>query len=457
MHAAMGGAEEHPWSPDLVQNLRKALLDLSAHPYPTIESPPETPRRASVALVLRIQPHYKYWPPKSEGLGEKSQFISKEERINAFFDQEWVQHGDPEALFIKRAARKGDRWTSHVAFPGGRRDPEDADDQAAAAREAYEEVGLELSEGVAISTGNLPQKLVTAAWGKMPVMVLCPYIFLLTSHTVPALRLQPTEVASAHWVPVRALISPAQRTLWYQDVSSRTSGRDFGFKRSIHRAMIGKMMFAAVRLIPSESVYCTSIDEFIPTQPAKATSADDPINANVTVPLIGASWYKPPSPVDSPLLLWGLTLGVMSDFLDLLPPHMAMRQWVYPTFSPLDMRFVLWLLSYNFRKRKQKELEEGYQVAVPVVERGLDIVGVQNGLVEKTEAAKADGMGAGWRHYGRVRNDQRGFRSDAFGSLMQGYYTLVRRAVEITLVGRLSLLAVVLWIAYRKLRRSLFA
>lgn len=383
-------------------------------------------------------------------MGDKVQFISDEERINAFFDQEWVQHGDPEALFIKRAARKGDKWTGHVALPGGRRDPEDADDQAAAVREALEEVGLELFKDVAVSTGNLPQRVITTAWGKTPLMVLCPYIFVLTSHTIPPLRLQPSEVASAHWVPLRALLSPSQRTFWYNDVSSRTSGRDSGFKRSLHRLMTGKMMFAAVRLIPSESVYCTSIDEFIPTKPDKVNRVDSPSSTSLTIPLIGASWHKAPSPVDKPLLLWGLTLGVMSDFLDLLPPHVAMRLWVYPTFTSLDLRLILWLMSCDFRKRKQKELEEGYRSAFPTVEQDLDAVGAVNGHVEKTAGAGLDGMGAGWRHYGHVRQDQRGFRSDTVGLMMQGYYAIVRRAVEVTLIGRTSVAAIALWIAYKR-------
>lgn len=450
MQPQMGREGKHPWSPDLVQNLRNVLLDLRARPYPAIESPPQVPKRASVALVIRIQPHYRFWPPKSEGLGDKVQFISDEERINAFFDQEWVQHGDPEALFIKRAARKGDKWTGHVALPGGRRDPEDADDQAAAVREALEEVGLELFKDVAVSTGNLPQRVITTAWGKTPLMVLCPYIFVLTSHTIPPLRLQPSEVASAHWVPLRALLSPSQRTFWYNDVSSRTSGRDSGFKRSLHRLMTGKMMFAAVRLIPSESVYCTSIDEFIPTKPDKVNRVDSPSSTSLTIPLIGASWHKAPSPVDKPLLLWGLTLGVMSDFLDLLPPHVAMRLWVYPTFTSLDLRLILWLMSCDFRKRKQKELEEGYRSAFPTVEQDLDAVGAVNGHVEKTAGAGLDGMGAGWRHYGHVRQDQRGFRSDTVGLMMQGYYAIVRRAVEVTLIGRTSVAAIALWIAYKR-------
>jgi hypothetical protein len=35
----------------------------------------------------------------------------------------------------------------------------------------------------------------------------------------------------------------------------------------------------------------------------------------------------------SPLLLWGLTLGILADFLDMLPPHQAVQLWKYPTFT----------------------------------------------------------------------------------------------------------------------------
>ena len=45
---------------------------------------------------------------------------------------------------IKRAARAGDKWTSHVALPGGKRDPGDRSDEEVARREAWEEVGLKI-------------------------------------------------------------------------------------------------------------------------------------------------------------------------------------------------------------------------------------------------------------------------------------------------------------------------
>lgn len=160
------------FSSQLIPYLHKALGELQAHPYPEVASPSDVPRRASVALILRIRPHYSHWPHDAAPTLEESQFVSTADRLDAFFAQEWVKHGDPEILFIKRAARQGDKWTGHIAFPGGRRDPEDADDCIAAIRETWEEVGIDLSEekGYAISAGNLSQRVITTAWGAKPYL-----------------------------------------------------------------------------------------------------------------------------------------------------------------------------------------------------------------------------------------------------------------------------------------------
>lgn len=154
---------------ELVQYLKTVLLGLHSDPYPYVPNPPTISKRASVALIIRIQPHYSHWPSKDVDAPEASSSApaSIEEQVNTFFDQDWVRYGDPEVLFIKRAERKGDRWTSHVALPGGRRDPEDADDQATAVRETLEEVGIDLSAH-ALQLGNLPQRVVTTSWGKVP-------------------------------------------------------------------------------------------------------------------------------------------------------------------------------------------------------------------------------------------------------------------------------------------------
>jgi hypothetical protein len=169
----------------LINHLKEVLLELNAHAYPEVACPPNLPKRASVALVLRVQPNYAHWPAsessqdspitefpaqhrRSSDVSFAKQKSSLKNGISAFFGQDWVQHGDPEILFIKRAARVGDKWNGHVALPGGKRDLEDADDAATAMREALEEVGIDLGPDNAIAVGNLPQRIVTTSWGKVP-------------------------------------------------------------------------------------------------------------------------------------------------------------------------------------------------------------------------------------------------------------------------------------------------
>jgi 8-oxo-dGTP pyrophosphatase MutT (NUDIX family) len=164
-------------SEDIIDHVKTVLTELNAHPYPEVACPIGVPKRASVALILRVQPNYAHWPTIDNALSptrrrrsstasiQKSSFG---DTIDAFFEQDWVKHGDPEILFIKRAARVGDKWNGHVALPGGKRDPEDGDDAVTAMREALEEVGIGLDNDNAIAVGNLPQRIVTTSWGKVP-------------------------------------------------------------------------------------------------------------------------------------------------------------------------------------------------------------------------------------------------------------------------------------------------
>lgn len=145
----------------LPNRLHDVLQYLHQNPSPFVPSPPETKKRASVALILRVRPAYANWPSSGDFLGNAS--LNGVTHLKEFFEQDWVQSGDPEALFIKRTSRKGDRWGGQVALPGGGRDPEDEDDRATAIRETAEEVGLDLTAH-AIAVGSLPQRVVTASW-----------------------------------------------------------------------------------------------------------------------------------------------------------------------------------------------------------------------------------------------------------------------------------------------------
>lgn len=167
----------------LSTSLRSVLLGLAQNPYPYVPNPDSCKKRASVALILRIRPNYTDWPSSSNTISlDASQPVA--ERLTAFFAQSWVQNGDPEAVFIKRAARVGDRWTSHVALPGGKRDPEDEDDKATAVRETSEEIGLDLSSPDALYIGNLPERVVSTSWGKVPCVFIIQYLYRVPQLTV---------------------------------------------------------------------------------------------------------------------------------------------------------------------------------------------------------------------------------------------------------------------------------
>jgi hypothetical protein len=195
-------------------------------------------------------------------------------------------------------------------------------------------------------------------------MILCPYIFLLTSPS-PRLRLQPTEVASAHWVPLRYLLHPSMRTYESADVSSRLSNQAQGTLYSLFlKYSLGRMLFSAVKLVPTETVFCPDSPGFGPelTSPAPRTTLQRLTAVPATLTQYSKSLLTLSAPAssstDRPLLLWGLTLGVIADFLELLPPHDALSLWTYPTFSAPDVRLAIWGLSYHFRAEKARRLAE---------------------------------------------------------------------------------------------------
>jgi 8-oxo-dGTP pyrophosphatase MutT (NUDIX family) len=463
-HHSLIANNDPPENETLVSHLQSVLSTLVASPYPVLTTE-TTKKRASVALIVRINPSYSHWPEPS---------AARPESIVDFYEQDWVKHGDPEVLFIKRASRKGDRWTSHVAFPGGRRDPEDEDDKAAAVRETWEEVGLDL-KSYAIDCGNLPQRLVTTHWGKTPLMVLCPYVFLLTEHNTPPLKLQPTEVASTHWVPLRSLLMPSQRTVVFEDVSSRLANQETGVKKWMLSLVLGKMMFAAIHLAPTESLHSfeTPAAPLLQSNRYSPPTTSSYIEGFVTrlMRFDPVNQTHTPAP-EHPLLLWGLTLGVVADFLDLLPPHNALTLWTYPTFTPIDVRAAIWLLTYRFKHRKRAELQAGTALPSPTDsprpardDARRRSFGAATESTVPVSAERPDETG--FHGLGTGLGENKGKKA-AVATLLEGlvspvaelmlpevadrgrYYDIVRKAVALALVGRAGIGALVgLW-AWRK-------
>lgn len=254
-------------------------------------------------------------------------------------------------------------------------------------------------------------------------MVLCPFVFLLTRSDSPTLKLQPTEVASTHWIPVKALLSSSLRAVEYVDMSQRFAKQSGFLVRMAVRSLMGFMQFSAVRLLPSETQRCCSVPGFLP----------DEKNRHSLLQKV-KSWclsnQAESGETDRPLLLWGLTLGILADFLDMLPPKNAVELWKYPTFTVPDLRLIVSILTFNLRKhnklqamgvRPNNTALDGETAAVPVTPAR------SNKAVDGT--------------------------SYAVGIMLRGYYDKLRLAIYVFLAWRMALGSAAAFTAWRFLRR----
>ncbi|GAB4175140.1 MAG: CoA pyrophosphatase [Geothermobacteraceae bacterium] len=103
-----------------------------------------------------------------------------------------------EMLFIERSRDPRDPWSGNLAFPGGRIDPEDTDERAAAERETREEVGLDLAGADCL--GRLDD--IRGAY--LPVQIAC-FVYHLSSPQEPVIN---HEVSDLFWFPASELLNP---------------------------------------------------------------------------------------------------------------------------------------------------------------------------------------------------------------------------------------------------------
>ena len=141
---------------------RSALPDAAVSALPELAGAPR--RRAAVALVLR---------EASDG---------------------------PELLLIRRAEHPNDPWSGHMAFPGGREEPDDADLLATAIRETREEVALDLCQAARL-IGRLDE-LPAVARGRRTGLTISPYVFELTSNAALSANYEVAEIVWAPFVPM---------------------------------------------------------------------------------------------------------------------------------------------------------------------------------------------------------------------------------------------------------------
>jgi 8-oxo-dGTP pyrophosphatase MutT (NUDIX family) len=122
-------------------------------------------------------------------------------------------------LFIRRTEHEGDHHSGQVAFPGGGREPGDADAVSTALREAREEIGLDPAQVALL--GEMRPMHTVSNFLVTPVVGEIPWPLDLTP--------DPVEVARVFSIPLAWLGNPANRRILIWPSPDHPQARDVVF------------------------------------------------------------------------------------------------------------------------------------------------------------------------------------------------------------------------------------
>ena len=119
------------------------------------------------------------------------------------------REGRSEVVIIKRRHHPSDKWSGHLALPGGKQDDGENDLQTAV-RETREEVGLEIMPNCYQLLGKLPERKVVGK--RCSKLIISTFVFI-ELEAGRKLTPNPGEVAAAWWVDTEFFF-PHARVDW---------------------------------------------------------------------------------------------------------------------------------------------------------------------------------------------------------------------------------------------------
>ncbi|KAH8120617.1 hypothetical protein DFH11DRAFT_1696436 [Phellopilus nigrolimitatus] len=356
----------------VVSALSRALHRIRSTPPRIISSPATQPRRAAVALIIRVTPS-----PAHRASSSTVPSPPPPATLTDFFALDWVNEPGvtTEILFLRRDAPQSEKTVAqnrprnaedaHVAFPGGRMEEGDEGGLYTAMRQTWEEIGVDLAEKDFMLIGQLDDREITTSLGKRLLMILSPFVFLQVIPTTPPP--DPAPGTDLHWIALASLLASTSRpdvshkdstfgarrwTTVTVDVSSRLAPRNSNVLRVLVRMLIGSMQFNAILLDPNSSS----------TVSTENTGAPKPISEKDVVKNTGRKREA--------LKLWGLSLGMTLDLIAYMKPSSSSfaedyprdevtglgtsiapsMTSVFPRFSYPDVNFWIWVFGRRYRE-----------------------------------------------------------------------------------------------------------
>ena len=210
------------------------------------------------------------------------------------------------------------------------------------------------------------------------------------------------QIHSVHFVSLDLLLDPAARTYEYVNTSKRLLPTAHPWLLKFLHLMLGDMKFSAIKLRPTASVPDSSIT----------------LQLHLWGLTLGAL-HRP--------LVRPLTAGVLTDFLDLLPPHSSRMLWTFPTYSMPDVA----LLTFLFTVSSRGKARAAGRIAA-------DATTGPDGFYPLEESFLTGSRGTmNW-----------------VGNSLEGYYTNVRRAIYLSLVLRGFLMGWIVRLGVRRLMQA---